>query len=170
MSTERGWVLQAPTVADFDELMTWFPDAHSVDIWGGPRMRFPFTRSGLLEDCQLDKAVAYCLRDPEGRMAAFGQVYERLGRAHLARLVSNPSMRRQGVGRRLITMLIDTSAQTGGYTEASLFVYRDNAPAYQCYLALGFTVQAYPDDAKMKEKCYFLTRSCDLETPGRGKQ
>ncbi len=100
MRAENGWLLQAPTASDFDGLMTWFSDAHSVDIWGVLRIRFPFTRSALLEDCQLDKTVAYCLRDPQGRMAAFGQVYERLGRAHLARLVSNPSMRRQGVGRR----------------------------------------------------------------------
>jgi ribosomal protein S18 acetylase RimI-like enzyme len=93
-----------------------------------------------------------------GRLAAFGQAYERDGRGHLARLVSNPGLRRQGAGRQLIEMIIASLEEAHAYDEYSLFVYRDNMPAYQCYLSLGFTVLDYPDDAPMPEKCYFLTR------------
>ena len=48
--------------------------------------------------------------------------------------------------------------QRRDYDEYSLFVYRDNLPAYRCYLSLGFLVRDYPDDAPMPDKCYFLTK------------
>ncbi len=153
-----GWTLRKTTDDDVEELMGWFPDARSVDIWGGPHFRFPFTKESFREDCHLEKVLqSYSLRDPDGRMVAFGQLYNRHERGHLARLISNPDMRRQGVGRRLIELLIRVAREAYGFREYSLFVYRRNEPAYRCYLDLGFTVQAYPDDAKLKDQCYFLT-------------
>lgn len=160
---EDGWTLKPPGDAEIDEVMGWFPDAHSVDIWGGPRFRFPFTRESFLEDCQIAKMSSYCLRSPNGELAAFGQFYDRDGRAHLARLISNPRARREGAGTRLIKLLIRAASQAGNYEEASLFVYRDNAPAYACYRSLGFRIEDYPQDAKMQEQCFFLTRPIDVE-------
>jgi len=159
---QDGWCLERSSDADIAELMGWFPDPQSVDIWGGPKFRFPFTRETFCEDCHLDAVLqSFSLRDPDGRMAAFGQLYNRQGRGHLARLISNPGMRREGAGKRLIASLMRVAREEYGFQEYSLFVYRHNEPAYRCYLDLGFTVQAYPDDAKMKDKCYFL--SCSSE-------
>ncbi|MCP4300370.1 MAG: GNAT family N-acetyltransferase [Gammaproteobacteria bacterium] len=155
---ENGWALAAPRDADIDELMGWFPDTRSVDIWGGPRFRYPFTHDSFRTDCRLDEMLSYCLRDPDGAMVGFGQVYDRCDRGHLARLIIHPNMRRQGIGKRLIEMLVEAAQQSCGHNEYSLFVYRDNEPAFRCYLAMGFVLQDYPDDAPMKERCYFLTR------------
>lgn len=154
---DDGWTLVPATDSDFDDVMSWFPDAHSVHIWGGPDFRFPFTRESFRTDCRADVMASYVLRDPDGRLAAFGQTYERDGRGHLARLVSNPALRRQGAGRRLIRMIIRT-LEAQDYDEYSLFVIRDNLPAYECYRSLGFVVVEYPEDAPMPDKCYFLTR------------
>ena len=159
--SDGGWTLRATTDQDVDELLSWFPDAASVDIWGGPGFRFPFTRNSFLEDSHWDMMRSFTLVDPDGRMAAFGQIYDRQGRGHLARLISNPEMRRQGAGRRLLSLLMRVASEQLGFTEYSLFVYRHNEPAYRCYLGMGFTVQDYPDDAKMADKCYFLTRPAD---------
>lgn len=155
---DSGWILSLLVDGEIEEVMTWFPDARSVDIWGGPNFRFPFTGETFREDCKLDLMQSWVLRRDEGELAAFGQVCERQGRGHLARLVSNPEMRRLGAGRKLIQMIIAMLEETHSYDEHSLFVYRDNTPAYQCYLSLGFVVQDYPEDAPMAEKCYFLTR------------
>ena len=155
---DDGWTLAAATDADFDEVMTWFPDAASVDRWGGPAFRFPFTRQSFMEDCRIDVMQSYALGNPSGHLAAFGQSYERTGRGHLARLVVNPLMRRQGAGKRLIEMIIASLEQEHAYDEYSLFVYRQNTPAYHCYLSLGFAVADYPEDAAMADKCFFLTR------------
>jgi len=99
---EAGWELSLATDADIDTVMTWFPHAESVLIWGGPKFRFPFTAETFREDCRVDRMDSYCLRNPAGELAAFGQSYERDGRGHLARLVSNPERRGTGAGKQLI--------------------------------------------------------------------
>ena len=153
-----GWTLSAATETEFDELMTWFPNAEAVDVWSGPNFRYPFTRETFLEDCRVDIMDCYALRNPDGLFAAFGQTYEREGRGHLARLVANPELRRQGSGRRLIELIIASLEARFSYDEYSLFVYRRNTAAYRCYQSLGFAVVDYPEDAPMPELCYFLTR------------
>ena len=155
---DGGWTLARAADTDFDELMTWFPDAASVDIWGGPRFRYPFTGETFRTDCRIDLMTSYVLRRRDESLAAFGQSCERDGRGHLARLVSNPSLRGKGAGKQLIRMIIAALEETHAYDEYSLFVYRHNIPAYRCYLSLGFDVVQYPDDAPMPDKCYFLTR------------
>ena len=162
---EGGWELAAATDADIDEVMTWFPDAASVDIWGGPEFRFPFTRESFVEDCRTDSMQTYALRDPDRRLAAFGQSYDRHGRGHLARLIANPDMRRRGAGSRLIEAIIASLEARYAFDEYSLFVYRHNIPAYECYLSLGFAVTDYPEDAAMADKCYFLTRPAPTRNP-----
>jgi ribosomal protein S18 acetylase RimI-like enzyme len=153
-----GWMLKPATGEDIDVVMTWFPDAESIRIWGGPEFRYPFTGVTFREDCRLDLMDSYCLFNPEGDIAAFGQSYERCGRGHLARLVSNPDYRGIGAGKRLIAMIVAELATKRDYDEYSLFVYRDNIPAYRCYLSMGFVVRDYPADAALRDECYFLTR------------
>ncbi|MBU2678068.1 MAG: GNAT family N-acetyltransferase [Gammaproteobacteria bacterium] len=156
-----SWALVTPDAADIDELMHWLPDARSVDRWGGPRFRYPFTPETFRDDCRIDDILSFCLRRPDGAMAAFGQVYDRHDRAHLARLITHPKMRGQGIGKRLVATLVGAAQQLCGHAECSLFVYRDNEPAYRCYLSSGFELQKYPPDAPMKDECYFMTRAVD---------
>lgn len=155
---EAGWELSLATDADIDRVMTWFPHAESVLIWGGPEFRYPFTAASFREDCRVDRMDSYCLRNPAGELAAFGQSYEREGRGHLARLVSNPERRGTGAGKKLIAMIIATLEAAHDYDEYSLFVFRHNEPAYRCYLSSGFVVRDYPDGAPLSGQCYFLTK------------
>lgn len=152
------WSLEKACEADIDELMTWFPDAHSVDIWGGPGFRFPFDRETFHADSRWRDFSSFCLRSPDNEFAAYGQLGSRYDRSHLARLVANPRMRGQGVGRKLLEMMIEVARTEQHYAEIALFVYKDNEPAYQCYLALGFEAQDYPDDAPMPDNCFYLAR------------
>ena len=163
----RTCSLETTTDRDIDELMTWFPDADAVDIWGGPKFRYPFTRQSFVEDSGMERMTSYSLRRTDGRMVAFGQRYVRDDRAHLARLIANPAMRRQGYGRQLIEKIIAAVQQDGQYTEVSLFVYRQNEPAYRCYRRLGFQVQPYPRGAALRDQCYFLTRPVELAAAPR---
>jgi len=155
---EDGWALATPRDVDIQELMSWFPTADSVDIWSGPRFRYPFTGTSFRDDCRIDDIQSFCLKNPDGVLVAFGQLYDRHDRAHLARLITRPNSRRKGIGQRLICMLMNAAQRISNYSEYSLFVYRHNEAAYRCYLAMGFVLQDYPDDAPMKDKCLFLTR------------
>ncbi len=152
------WSFEAADAADIDELMSWFPDAHSVDIWGGPRFRHPFDQASFHEDCRWQEYSSYCLRDPGNRFAAFGQIGKRYKRSHLARLIAHPERRGQGVGKRLLEKLIGIAREANECEEVALFVYKHNEPAYHCYRAMGFEVQEYPDDAPMREQCFYLSR------------
>lgn len=154
-----GWTLETTDEWGFAEVMTWFPNAAAVDIWGGPKFRYPFTADSFLEDCRPDLMQSYCLRDDSGHYAAFGQSCERDGRGHLARLIVNPDRRRRGGGSRLIEMIIALLEQRHAYAEYSLFVYRHNEPALKCYSALGFVIRDYPEDAALQGLCYFMTRA-----------
>jgi len=153
-----GWSLDSAVESDIDDLMAWFPDAGSINIWGGPAFRYPFDRESFHADCRRNEYSSFCLKNAAGNLAAFGQMGHRYGRSHLARLVANPDMRGQGVGRRLLEEMIAVAREKPDVDEMALFVYKDNEPAYRCYLALGFAVQDYPDRASLREKCFYMTR------------
>jgi ribosomal protein S18 acetylase RimI-like enzyme len=157
---DKGWELRPSATPDLDELMRWFPNAQSVGVWGGPRFRFPFSGDSFKQDCHWHKMATYSLYNPANAFSGFGQFYERIGRINLARLVAHPEMRGQGVGRRLVSMLMTVAAEQMDPDEFSLFVYRDNIPALSCYQGLGFKIQDYPepDDRVFADTCYYLTR------------
>lgn len=146
------------TTTDVDELMTWFPQPEDINVWGGPSFRYPFTRETFLQDVHFGRMASFSLRDPSAHMVAFGQLYNRDGRIHLARLVVSPAIRRQGAGRRLIEMLMTVGLTQFSGDEYSLFVFRDNTPAYACYKSMGFVVAEYPHDMPQADVCDFLTR------------
>lgn len=155
---QEGWRLVDAKDSDLDRLMNWFGDALAVKIWGGPKFRYPFTARSFRKDCHWGRMVAYRLDSPDGEFSAFGQMYERLGRINLARLVVHPESRGQGVGKRLIGLMLEAGPRHFECDEFSLFVYRDNLPALECYKAMGFVIRDYPEGAVMADECYYLTR------------
>ena len=56
--------LKVATEADVSHLMSWFPTARSVDIWGGPMFRYPYTPETFHEDVRWRQIDTYCLFDP----------------------------------------------------------------------------------------------------------
>jgi ribosomal protein S18 acetylase RimI-like enzyme len=148
------------TPRDFDELMHWFPDAASVESWGGPGFRYPFTRTTFIADCRWPQVEARVLKHGD-TMLAFGQFYERHRRINLARLAVNPARRNEGLCGRLVRFLLAESRHHIDRTEYSLFVYRDNAPALRCYQAAGFAITDYPAGDLLADRCYYLTRPLD---------
>jgi len=163
VASDDGWVLQSSTTADIDALMRWFPRKEDVQIWGGPTFTYPFSRETFYKDIHWGRMESYSLFDTEGMFSAFGQLYLRQRRIHLARLVAEPAKRGQGVGKRLIKMLMDVGTSLFESNEFSLFVFRDNVPAYECYKSLGFVMGDYPEDMPYSDVCFFLTRPHELE-------
>lgn len=154
----NGWTLQETEETHVDELMTWFVDAEDINIWGGPSFRYPFSRDSFFEDLHWGQMASFNLCSPSGSFVAFGQLYERFGCINLARLVVHPARRRQGVGQRLIKLLMRKGPVLFSVDRFSLFVYRENIPAYECYKSLGFVVTEYPEGMPYADVCYYLTR------------
>ena len=156
-SHREEWSLRKATADDIEALMQWFPEQHDVVIWGGPNFRYPFTRETFFEDICWQTMASFCLFKNDD-FAGFGQLYERDDRIHLARLVVQPEMRGRGAGRRLIEMLMEAGAAIFPGDEFSLFVLRENTPAYECYRSLGFEVDEYPSDMPHADVCDYMTR------------
>lgn len=153
-----GWRFDNADESIIDEIMRWVPDKRSVKTWGGPEFRFPYTRETFLEDCHWGEIASLALHDADGQLAAFGQVYVRHGRINLARLIAHPERRGQGIGKRLVERLMCHGAALFPLDEFSLYVYRDNLPAYHCYKSLGFEVDDYPQQDPLADVCYYMTR------------
>ena len=102
--------------------------------------------------------ATFRLSGPNGHFAAFGQLYERYRRINLARLIVHPDSRGNGVGKRLVSSLMDVGPRLFRCSEFSLFVFRNNVPALGCYLSMGFVIRDYPKGAPLPDQCYYLTR------------
>ena len=168
--SDDGWVLEKSTTADIDDLMSWFPEPEDINIWGGPSFRYPFTHNTFFEDVYWGRMASFSLRNPSGDFTAFGQVYERIGRINFARLVASPTMRGCGVGKRLVGMLMIASRSLFSCDEYSLFVFRENTPAYECYRSMGFVVRDYPEGVPHANVCYYLTRPVGIGQLQEGEE
>ena len=151
-----GFRLEPFAEAHMAELMGWFPDAASVDQWSGPFLRFPFTEATFREDLRLDQVDSWALLDEADRLTGFGQVYERFGRNHLARIAVNPDRRGQGVGHRLLAALMAKGAMHPGCEEFGLYVYPHNEAAMRCYRAAGFIEATDPESYREKRGLIYL--------------
>ena len=86
-----GWRLFEATDGDLDELMSWFRDSAAVDIWGGPRFRFPFTRATFRKDCHWGRMPSFRLNSPAGEFAAFG-ISGKFAQRFMALFASHPPL------------------------------------------------------------------------------
>ena len=108
-------------------------------------MTYPMSDENFLKHLTADHFKSFCLLNDEQQLVAFGQYYRRLDHHHLGRLAVNPNYRRQGLGKILITKILEQAFLDQAAKGASLFVFRDNIVAYQCYQSLGFIETEYPE-------------------------
>jgi ribosomal-protein-alanine N-acetyltransferase len=96
---------------------------------------FPWS-VGIFRDCL---RVGYVCRvvELEGRVIGHGILSMGAGEAHILNLCVQAEYRCLGVGRRLLTLLIDI-ARSAGMTDAFLEVRPTNTAAIRLYLAMGF--------------------------------
>jgi ribosomal protein S18 acetylase RimI-like enzyme len=161
MGTATG---EASTFRRFDpaqlpELMSWFPDAATLRIWGGPDFRFPFTPGTFRIDSKIDELDTWSLVAGDGALAAFGQCYLRVGRCHFGRVGVSPRLRGGGLGTRLLCEMAREGLAKFGQRELSLFVRRDNEAAHRLYQRLGFREAPYPERGFMTDSRYMIAAS-----------
>ena len=150
--------LARPTDEHLREIMTWFSTEEKLRTWGGPDIRFPFDARTFEEDMKINEFASYAVVGAGGELIGFGQIYERLGRAHLARLVVAPAKRGRGYGRRLLEAIARKGRELLGVKENSLFVYHHNTIAHRCYHEAGFVETAYPEKGEFYAEIVYMVR------------
>jgi len=119
-------------------IVTWATSAEEARWWGGQTVRWPVEPS-VLRAWQMDPDVhSYVLREDDV-LVAYGEIWvdEEEQEVELGRLIVRPERRGQGVGRLLVTLLLQQAALTG-YRTAFLRVAQENRAALACYGRAGF--------------------------------
>ena len=154
-------ILRSFDDSQLPELMSWFADRRSCQVWGGPAFRFPFSAASFREDARLGYQPTWTLTDQGRALLGCGQYYLRVGRCHLARLAIAPTCRGRGYGSTLIHLLCRTAAAELGVDSFSLFVDSGNDGALRLYRRLGFSQQPYPESSPGLAGCVYMV-SADM--------
>lgn len=148
------------SVAEMLQLQSWFTSAEQQQSWGGDNFDYPCTELYFLQQLCRPGTQSYSLVDSDtGTLLGFGQLCDRFGCHHLARLVIHPNHRRKGLAKALIGELI-IQALGQQRRNISLYVHRHNNVALQCYTGLGFK-RSTPPEAE-NPRLYFMTLAADM--------
>lgn len=144
------------TLRDFEPtddaaLISWLPDPDAVFRWTGPMLTFPLDSAQLDTVRALPAAREWTAHDEHGtRVGHIGLVFTEPTAARVVRVIVDPALRGRGLGRQLMTAVIEQSRALG-VTALSLWVVAENATAIGLYRSLGFEDRgAHPDRDDMR--------------------
>jgi ribosomal protein S18 acetylase RimI-like enzyme len=124
---------------DDAEVTSWFTDAGALRHFAGKRLRWPLDSAqwdGIRSDPTLKAWTA--IMEDDARPVGHGEIVEESPTAaRLARIAVAPSVRGRGVGRTMVTALIE-KCREADYPLVILFVHPDNAAVIRAYRGLGF--------------------------------
>jgi ribosomal protein S18 acetylase RimI-like enzyme len=134
----RRIVLEHPQASDAEVVAGWATSAAESRRWGGHAVPWPVDPAILLVWHAEPGVQPYVLRE-DGVVLAYGEVWvdDEEQEVELGRIIVRPDRRGQGVGRLVVSLLVQEAARTG-YRSAFMRVVADNAAALACYRAAGF--------------------------------
>ncbi len=147
-SPATAWTTTIPATEDVAATVaSWSTSAAEAAAWVSSPV--PVTADVVLGWWGRADVTARLLRDPLGVPVAYGEVWddEEEDEVELARLIVDPARRREGVGRRLVEVLLDLAHQHGR-SDCFLRVVPDNTAARALYRSTGFVEV---DEASMAE-------------------
>ena len=151
--------LALASLEQMSQLRGWFHSAAEQQSWGGDNFDYPCNDARFLELLCRSGTQSYSLLTPDGaELLGFGQLCDRFGCHHLARLVITPTERGKGLAKVLINELI-ISAMQQDKRSISLYVHRHNTVAITCYQRLGFSVSEPPEAENTR--LFFMTLSAE---------
>ncbi len=147
--------MKIPSNDELESVLSWFNSLSEVLYWGGPDLSYPLYLERFKTESNYHKINSYILK-VDSTVVAFGQIYQRLNRCHLGRLVVNPDFRGQGFGQALIEALSVKGRKLFGLKQDSLFVLDDNSAALSLYKKSGFRLATYPVELKLANCLYMI--------------
>jgi len=131
------WSTSVPTPESAATIASWSTSAEEAVAWvSSPTPVSPEVVAGWWQRADV---TALLLHDPEGTPVAYGEVWddEDEDEVELARLIVDPARRREGIGRRLVEVLL-TLAREHERSDCFLRVVPDNTAARALYRNAGF--------------------------------
>lgn len=141
-------------ISEMLQLRGWFNSAAQQQSWGGDDFDYPCTKQHFLELLCRSGTTGYSLlTEDHQQLIGFGQLCDRFGCHHLARLTILPTCRGQGLAKILINELIIEALQQQR-RDISLYVHRHNDIALTCYKSIGFRTSSPPEP--INNRVYFM--------------
>ena len=150
--------LALASYAEMQQLRSWFQTADEHHSWGGDNFTYPCSELSFFAMLCRPGTQSFSLLNEQNQLLGFGQICDRFGCHHLARLVINPTERGKGLAKVLINELI-ISAMQQDKRSISLYVHRHNTVAITCYQRLGFSVSEPPEAEN--SRLFFMTLSAE---------
>ena len=142
--------VRSAEASDLSTVLNWITSEHESLIWAGPKVWYPATPESAWSDMEASENNAYALVDAEAALIGFGQVLTRDSSVlHLARLIIDPELRGQGLGRYLCAALMNVGASKHRVEYFTLNVYESNKAAVRLYRSLGFEVKEKNDSGAL---------------------
>jgi ribosomal protein S18 acetylase RimI-like enzyme len=147
------------SVAQMLQVQHWFHSAEQQQSWGGDNFDYPCTELRFLKLlCRPGTQSFGLVSEDNQQLLGFGQICDRFGCHHLARLAVHPQRRGQGLGKTLVFELI-IHALAQQRRDISLYVHRHNSVAVACYKKLGFVSNTTPEQEN--SRLYFFKLPVD---------
>ncbi|QEK51174.1 GNAT family N-acetyltransferase [Pedobacter aquae] len=122
-------------------LTNWMKDEDTLLKFAGIAFQYPLTREQMLSYIQKHpERLIYLGIDDENQPIAYGEVIPQENEsARLGHLLIGESQNRgKGLGKQLITLLINEAKLELGIKRIDLYLLSNNEVAAQCYLKYGF--------------------------------
>lgn len=150
--------LRPASIDDMLALRQHFRSIAEVQRWGGEGFQLPLTNTRFMAQLQTADTESFILQQRK-KTIGFGQLCDRFGKHHLARLLVLPDVRGQGYGKHLIMALLRHGHKINPRLDFSLFVYTSNQVALSLYQQLGFVECVQPQPHR--DDLYFMTLSAE---------
>lgn len=136
------------TAADFPAICALVKDPAELFLVH-PRGRFPWTVEQVEQLARAREALT--VAELDGNVVAFANLYERSAtQVFVGNVIVHRNHRREGVGRALVTRLLETARSIPGMAEVRISVFAGNNPALLLYAGFGF--QPYAMEERVDPK------------------
>lgn len=97
----------------------------------------PWSFKSMYNDVVENERTVYMVAEEDGEIIAYGGLWKIFDEGHITNIAVVPERRREHMGEKLVTELIETT-RAEGLTSWTLEVRADNDPAIALYEKLGF--------------------------------
>lgn len=119
--------LRAAEALGLSTVLSWIDGEQSLRMWAGPKVQYPVSPQNIWSELSASADNAYAFADGEGAVIGFGQILLKVNNSlHLARLIVNPELRAQGIGRNLCVALMDIGVSKHQPEYFTFNVYESN--------------------------------------------
>ncbi|NNC98522.1 MAG: GNAT family N-acetyltransferase [Gammaproteobacteria bacterium] len=138
------------------ELVSWLSADNDLFIKQQDKYEYPVTAETFLSDVNFSELISYSLLDDQDNFIGFGQVYLRMGRCQLGRMVVKPELREKGYGKFLLNAMAQKGCEDLGVDTFSVLVYAKNMHAVKTYKEMDFVLTEYPGGMPFENGLYMV--------------